>query len=204
MVSEMSKTFISVDFGYQFRCWRFQRRLHWSSRHRRGHRAGVAAILARQYGARGDAAVLDYTARFDGLTADNMAGLGPRPTKPHFDNLPLPSGPCKTPPAGCASTTGPEGGLRRSYRDKTAPCWARRSHRWIASASMCPVAKAAYPSNLIMNAVPAHVAGVPEIIMVVPAGARQWPQVAVAQRRAARPAVAEAQRAGAGSCPWLV
>jgi histidinol dehydrogenase len=31
-----------------------------------------------------------------------------------------------------------------------------------------PGGKAAYPSSVIMNAMPAHVAGVPEIIMVVP------------------------------------
>jgi histidinol dehydrogenase len=35
-----------------------------------------------------------------------------------------------------------------------------------------PGGKAAYPSSLIMNAVPAHVAGVGEIIMVVPTPVR--------------------------------
>ena len=32
-----------------------------------------------------------------------------------------------------------------------------------------PCGLASYPSSVLMNAVPAHVAGVPEIIMVVPA-----------------------------------
>ncbi|MFX8747445.1 histidinol dehydrogenase, partial [Acinetobacter baumannii] len=31
-----------------------------------------------------------------------------------------------------------------------------------------PGGKAAYPSSVLMNAIPAHVAGVPEIMMVVP------------------------------------
>jgi histidinol dehydrogenase len=36
-----------------------------------------------------------------------------------------------------------------------------------------PGGKAAYPSSVLMNAIPAHVAGVQEIIMVVPTPARQ-------------------------------
>jgi histidinol dehydrogenase (EC 1.1.1.23) len=40
-----------------------------------------------------------------------------------------------------------------------------------------PGGKAAYPSSVLMNAIPAHVAGVQEIIMVVPtptASATRW------------------------------
>ena len=52
----------------------FAQRLHWSADTDAAIEQRVAAILAdvRQ---RGDAAVLDYTARFDGLQAGTMAAL---------------------------------------------------------------------------------------------------------------------------------
>ena len=52
----------------------FQRVLHWSAETDEAIEQRVAEILAdvRQ---RGDAAVLDYTARFDGLQAETMAEL---------------------------------------------------------------------------------------------------------------------------------
>ena len=67
----------------------FQRRLHWSADTDAGIEASVADILA-DVQARGDAAVLDYTARFDGLTADSVAGLELTQAdfKTAFDNLP--------------------------------------------------------------------------------------------------------------------
>ena len=55
---------------------------------------------------------------------------------------------------------------------KMAACWARRSRRWTARASMCQAARRPTPSSVLMNAIPANVAGVGEIIMVVPTPAR--------------------------------
>ena len=52
----------------------FQQRLHWSADTDDAIEQRVANILA-DVKARGDAAVLEYTARFDGLQADSMAAL---------------------------------------------------------------------------------------------------------------------------------
>ena len=46
-----------------------------------------------------------------------------------------------------------------SYATPTARCWARRSRRWTASASMCPAARRPIHRRVLMNAIPAHVAG---------------------------------------------
>lgn len=54
------------------------------------------------------------------------------------------------------------------YRDETG---AELGHRWTALESVglyVPGGKAAYPSSVLMNAVPAKVAGVERIVMVVP------------------------------------
>ena len=59
-----------------------------------------------------------------------------------------------------------------------------------------PGGKAAYPSNLIMNAVPAHVAGVAEIIMVVPTPAKGSVAPAAAAKK-------PAARASATRWCWL-
>ena len=52
----------------------FQQRLHWSADTDAAIEQRVADILA-DVKARGDAAVLEYTERFDGLKATNMAAL---------------------------------------------------------------------------------------------------------------------------------
>ncbi len=52
----------------------FAARLHWSADTDAAIEQRVADILA-DVQKRGDAAVLDYTARFDGLSAPNMAAL---------------------------------------------------------------------------------------------------------------------------------
>ena len=53
---------------------RFQALLHWGAEQDEAIEARVAAILS-DVRSRGDAAVLEYTARFDGLDAANMAAL---------------------------------------------------------------------------------------------------------------------------------
>jgi histidinol dehydrogenase len=52
----------------------FAQRLHWSADTDAAIEQRVADILA-DVQQRGDAAVLEYTARFDGLQADSMAAL---------------------------------------------------------------------------------------------------------------------------------
>ena len=59
--------------------------------------------------------------------------------------------------------------------------------RWTAvgpSASTCRAARPPYPSSVLMNAVPAKVAGVPRIVMVVPTPDGGRPLVLAAAHRA--------------------
>ncbi len=51
---------------------------------------------------------------------------------------------------------------------RTAPCWAEKVTPLDRVGIYVPGGKAAYPSSVLMNAIPAPVAGVTEIIMVVP------------------------------------
>jgi ATP phosphoribosyltransferase len=55
--------------------------------------------------------------------------------------------------------------VRRRRRHRGS---ARRSRRSTASGLYVPGGKAAYPSSVLMNAMPAKVAGVPELVMVTP------------------------------------
>jgi histidinol dehydrogenase len=73
-----------ADFETQF-----QQRLHWSADTDAAIEQRVADILA-DVKTRGDAAVLEYTARFDGLQADSMAALEltQAELKAAFDGLP--------------------------------------------------------------------------------------------------------------------
>ena len=67
----------------------FAQRLHWSADTDAAIEQRVADILA-DVQQRGDAAVLEYTARFDGLQADSMAALEltKQELKAAFDGLP--------------------------------------------------------------------------------------------------------------------
>ena len=138
--------------------------------------ATVAAILA-DVKARGDAALLEYTRRFDRVEAANVAALEVpkaelQKAKRRIDK---------------ASRNALEAAARRvsayhekqvagswRYRDATGAELGQRVTPLDRIGIYVPGGKAAYPSSVIMNAVPAKVAGVREIIMVVPApgGAR--------------------------------
>ena len=74
----------TADFQTQLR-----QRLHWSSAQDDDIEERVRGILA-DVQARGDAAVLEYTARFDGLSADSMQALEllPAELKAAYDGLP--------------------------------------------------------------------------------------------------------------------
>jgi histidinol dehydrogenase len=131
----------------------------------------VAAILA-DVKARGDAAVLEYTRRFDRAMADSVAALEvPRAELGRARN--------RIPKASRAAL---ETAARRvrafhrkqipaswRYRDKAGTMLGQRVTALDRVGIYVPGGKAAYPSSVIMNAVPAKVAGVREIIMVAPA-----------------------------------
>ncbi len=129
----------------------------------------VTAILA-DVRARGDAAVLDYTKRFDrfDLTAGTMA-ITP-------EEVDAARGKC-TPETLSALATA--AGRIRAFHEKQLPedldftdaAGLRLGYRWQAveaAGLYVPGGTAAYPSSVLMNAIPAKVAGVDRLVMVVP------------------------------------
>ncbi len=158
----------SADFEAAFR-----ERLHWSADTDAAIEQRVADILA-DVQARGDAAVLEYTERFDGLAAPSVAALelSQSELKAAFDALPA------------VQREALEAAARRvrkyheaqkrasgeswSYRDEDGTLLGQKVTPLDRVGIYVPGGKAAYPSSVLMNAIPAHVAGVQDIIMVVP------------------------------------
>jgi len=151
----------------------FKARLHWSAETDAGIEQRVADILA-DVKQRGDAAVLDYTARFDGLQATTMAGLEltQAELKLAFDDLPAAQREALQ--AAAARVRSYHEAQRKasgeswSYRDADGTLLGQKVTPLDRVGIYVPGGKAAYPSSVLMNAIPAHVAGVGEIIMVVP------------------------------------
>ncbi|HTN65659.1 MAG TPA: histidinol dehydrogenase, partial [Burkholderiaceae bacterium] len=136
--------------------------------------AAAAAILA-EVKARGDAAVLEYTQRFDRLVAASLGALeiGKDDMRAALDGL--------APARRAALQTAAE--RVRSYHERQkAECGSAGFLYTEADGTVLgqkvtpldrvgiyvPGGKAAYPSSVLMNAIPAKVAGVAEVIMVVP------------------------------------
>ncbi len=151
----------------------FSQRLHWSAEQDAAIEERVAAILA-DVQQRGDAAVLDYTARFDGLPAEGMAALEltQAELKAAYDSLPAPQRDALTAAAqrvrSYHEAQKKASGESWSYRDADGTLLGQKVTPLDRVGIYVPGGKAAYPSSVLMNAIPAHVAGVPEIIMVVP------------------------------------
>ncbi|WP_228098139.1 histidinol dehydrogenase [Chitinilyticum piscinae] len=130
----------------------------------------VAAILA-DVKARGDAAVIEYTNRFDGMSAQDFAELEltQAELKAAFERLPA---------AQAEALQAAAERVRRyherqkmaswSYEDEDGTLLGQQVTALDRVGIYVPGGKAAYPSSVLMNAIPAHVAGVKEIIMVVP------------------------------------
>jgi len=130
----------------------------------------VAAILAdvRQ---RGDAAVLEYTRRFDRVEAESVSEL--RVSKATMDQAFAALSPERRDALVQAA------GRIRSYHERQiSESWSyidadgTRLGQQVTALDRVgiyvPGGKAAYPSTVLMNALPARVAGVGEIVMVVP------------------------------------
>ncbi|HEX6722105.1 MAG TPA: histidinol dehydrogenase, partial [Burkholderiaceae bacterium] len=146
---------------------------HWSDETDRAVEDAVTTILA-DVRARGDAAVLEYTARFDKLEVRSMAELqiGADELKRAFDDL---SSARRDALQAAAARV-------RSYHEHQlrASCqsWqVRDGDGSLLGQKVTPIdrvgiyvpgGKAAYPSSVLMNAIPAQVARVGEIVMVVP------------------------------------
>jgi len=151
----------------------FKARLHWSADTDAEVEERVTEILA-QVQQRGDAAVLEYTLRFDSLHATSMDGLEltQRELKAAFDGLPAVQRDALQ--AAAARVRSYHEAQRRasgeswSYRDEHGTLLGQKVTPLDRVGIYVPGGKAAYPSSVLMNAIPAHVAGVQDIIMVVP------------------------------------
>ena len=151
----------------------FQKRLHWSSDEDAAIESRVAEILA-DVQKRGDLAVLDYTQRFDGLKADSMQQLllTQAELKAAFDALPDVQREALQAAAkrvrSYHEAQKKASGESWSYKDEDGTLLGQKVTPLDRVGIYVPGGKAAYPSSVLMNAIPAHVAGVQEIIMVVP------------------------------------
>jgi histidinol dehydrogenase len=161
-------TTTATDFAAQL-----QQALHWSAETDSAIEERVASILS-DVRSRGDAAVLEYTQRFDGLTAASAAAL----EIPRAELLAaLNSIPAAQRNALEIATERVKNYHQRqleacgrswSYRDADGSLFGQKVTPIERVGIYVPGGKATYPSSVLMNALPAKVAGVGEIIMVVP------------------------------------
>lgn len=151
----------------------FKARLHWSAEADAAIEERVADILS-DVQQRGDAAVLDYTQRFDGLTVASVQALEltQAELKAAFEGLPAAQ---RTALQAAAARVRSyheaqkkASGESWSYRDEDGTLLGQKVTPLDRVGIYVPGGKAAYPSSVLMNAIPAQVAGVSEIIMVVP------------------------------------
>jgi histidinol dehydrogenase len=153
---------------------RFKARLQWSAETDAQVEQRVAEILA-EVQQRGDAAVLAYTSRFDALDASSVANLEltQAELKSAFDGLPAAQRDALRAAASRVRSyheaQKKASGESWSYRDEDGTLLGQKVTPLDRVGIYVPGGKAAYPSSVLMNAIPAHVAGVAEIIMVVPA-----------------------------------
>jgi histidinol dehydrogenase len=134
-----------------------------------GVEGAVAAIIA-DVKKRGDAAVIEYTERFDGIA------LAPATLRiPPAD---IAAAAARAPQAAVAALKTAASRIADYHRrllpaglDYTDAAGIRLGARWTPLDSVglyVPGGKAAYPSSVLMNAIPAKVAGVGRLAMVVP------------------------------------
>ena len=130
----------------------------------------VAEILAAVK-SRGDAAVLEYTARFDGVQAAALSEL-------ELSRAELVRARDALPTEQRAALEQAAARVRRYHERQLAQSWQYvEADGTVLGQKLTPLdrvglyvpgGKAAYPSSVLMNALPAKVAGVGELVMVVP------------------------------------
>ena len=151
----------------------FQKRLHWSADADAAIESRVAEILS-DVQQRGDLAVLEYTQRFDGLKAQSMQQLVLTQTELKAAFEALPSAQKEALQAAAKRVRSYHEAQKKasgeswSYKDEDGTLLGQKVTPLDRVGIYVPGGKAAYPSSVLMNAIPAHVAGVEEIIMVVP------------------------------------
>lgn len=137
---------------------------------------------------RGDEAVVEYSNKFDRLNVDSMADLeiSQAQLRDALDNLPA---------AEREALLTAAKRIRAYHEHQRAESWEyKEADGTLLGQQVTPMdrvgiyvpgGKASYPSSVLMNAIPAHVAGVKEIIMVVPTPDGEINQLVLAAAAAA-------------------
>src|SRR6516164_2812921 len=163
----MAATLATRDPGFEARC----RGLLEAKRESAGDVDAAVAAIIEDVRRRGDAALIDYTRRFDGV---DLSARGIRLTRDEI---------AKGAAAASAETVDAlrlaEKRIEHFHRrqlpspiDYVDELGVRLAARWrpIAAAGLyVPGGTAAYPSSVLMNTIPAKVAGVERLVMAVPA-----------------------------------
>ncbi|MDP9043780.1 MAG: histidinol dehydrogenase [Pseudomonadota bacterium] len=164
----------------------FERLLHWSAETDEMIERRVAAILA-DVRARGDAAVLEYTAHLDDVHVGSVAAL-------EIGRSELLAARDALPEAQRAALEAAAERIRGYHLRQLEACgrswhYLEADGTWLGQkvtpldrvGIYVPGGKATYPSSVLMNALPAKVAGVGEIVMTVPTpGGERNPMVLAA------------------------
>ena len=156
----------------------FQRVLHWSAETDLAIEESATAILA-DVRARGDAAVLEYTERFDGVAAASVAELEIPRSELRAALAAVPAAQRRALEAAAQRVRSYHErqldacGRSWNYRDEDGTLLGQKVTPLDRVGIYVPGGKATYPSSVLMNALPAKVAGVGEIVMVVPTPARR-------------------------------
>jgi len=126
----------------------------------------IAAVRAN-----GDAALVEYTERFDGLSVDGMADL-------ILDRKRLELALERITPEQREALAVAAERVRSYHEHQRQDSWRyTEADGTVLGQQITPLdrvglyvpgGKASYPSSVLMNAIPAKVAGVPEVVMVVP------------------------------------
>ena len=131
----------------------------------------VVATILKDVKARGDAAVLEYTNRFDKTNASSLTEL-------EVSQVELQAALNGLPTNQRAALQSAADRVRSYHEKQVMQSWSyTESEGTLLGQQVTPLdrvglyvpgGKAAYPSSVLMNAIPAKVAGVGELIMVVP------------------------------------
>ncbi len=131
----------------------------------------VVADILKDVKTRGDAAVLEYTNRFDNTNVSSLAEL-------EVSQAELRAALTELPEDQRAALQAAADRVRSYHEKQVMPSWNYTEDDGTLLGQQVtaldrvglyvPGGKAAYPSSVLMNAIPAKVAGVQELIMVVP------------------------------------
>jgi len=131
----------------------------------------------------GDEALLALTQRFDGWHPKNMGELEVSPTRLEqaWNNLPLEQQEALQISVQRISRYAERQTMESwSFTEEDGTLLGQKITALDRVGLYVPGGKAAYPSSVLMNAVPAKVAGVPEVIMVVPTPAGELNELVLA------------------------